>query len=361
MRLLGAVVTVLALSSVSATATVSDRWSQAAGRCSNPLFSAMEPSIEVYNTPISYSQSTCGGLWNKTGLCCDESSLRNWARSDAASLNETAVTFQNLITNLSDKLERMTDEEEKVIEMQDLKFLKKMKKDGRVRKYSEYILNCNRYLTKARSNSLCSLCSADFRQYIYHEKAVVNMQDCNNLISNCLSYLFVTGNLLYGVKEMMFKGIIHLTDGLGREIKESSHELIKYLETDELTSFIALVEDRFINGNLNQTTSRRICEKSFNLVKPTFFQQVFPVLKFLLAHFEDFIQLFKESPRNLKEVPDNSRTLDCPHHSDELRLLRSDIKVLETIELDMFRRSNGRSVVQDLSHLKPVNLTLSFP
>lgn len=307
--------------------------------------------MPLYNDPV-----TCGGLWAKAGYVCIKDQLIDFSNKDKGqvinshhlyqeALDQNRATVRkiiefNLMTHLSP-----ADQKEATYFDNDLHI-------GVMKRSSS---TCMDYVTHRRSSALCYICSAQAHTYFFHNKGLISQRECNSYLAGC-DYHFENLHRL-----LRFQAVaVQLVTGLLAKKQHPMHMIIS-VSIQHTSMVTQALSDLIIKWNsakkadakTREKVATEICEKTFTISNPPFFQGMIP----LMMHTSAMLSSFINFARQLKVSQSSARTLNgLANHSSSPLIFNSDIAVLSTSSHDAAVVANAFN-----PHFKAMNLSLAFP
>ena len=242
----------------------------------------------------------CRNEWNVYGSCCDVNSVQAYIKKDRLEVN-SFVGFLKKELNLtmrssSDVLTRL----EEIITSQRKGILHQfLKEKGRsmdysawrfagwrdqvnlqqerlgkvVKKFERSMKSCSHEMNRLRSASLCSFCSSRAEKYFYKNKAIIDMETCDEHIEYCFRSWVLFRRLERSIRKLgmvlleMKKADLSL--GVPLVTGKLLQSVNKWFKSANISKSIKEECTSKIEGCPNQTKVH-LCERSLNLVHPTF-------------------------------------------------------------------------------------------
>ena len=271
--------------------------------------------------------------------------------------------MRNLNSNLNRKKIREIEN--------DFDFLAKLVDDTKSAGFIAHVDKCMDHLIKVRSSSVCSLCTGNFRRHLLGEKAAVSKGDCIAVISSCDGYLLESGYLLKGFKKLITAAKIQMK---GKKCNKLARKRIdnmqNVLEWPNLRLLIRYIEQMTKRDSGNGLLSYQVCNMVFDLIKPTIFQTMLPVLDYLNDWaFQLINTMHRIRSRNLLEPKSSeSRHLNQEQIEETFislpeNILNADSKVLISSNDPLMKqmRLNDNSIIMNSVGTTAVNTSLTFP
>jgi hypothetical protein len=331
------------------------------------LLKAAEPAIVTFEGPRDYDENTCGGLWKREKTCCEYGSLLNWKTKSEESLRVSAGSFKTLVRKLNTNLDR-----QKISKIDnDFDFLAKLVDDTKSAGFIANVDKCMDHLIKVRSSSVCSICAGNFRRHLLGEKAAVSKGDCIAVISSCDGYLLESGYLLKGFKKLITAAKSEMKGNRDkRRARNRINTMQKVLEWPNLRLLIRYIEEMNKGDSSNRLLPYQVCNMVFDLIKPTIFQTMLPVLDYLNNWaFQLINTMHRIRSRNLLEPKSSeSRHLNQEQIEETFislpeNILNADSKVLISSNDPLMKqmRLNDNSIIMNSVGTTAVNTSLTFP
>ena len=327
--------------------------------CKNPLFDQMEPKLVPLNHPSQYHANTCGGMWKRDKVCCSFSTIEQWTKTDTQKIKNATLIFSKLTQKIADRVKSLPDGLTKAISLQNLTFLKRLQDESW--NISAETQQCFEHLTAMRRSAICSICSANFKQYLVENKAAISKEDCKATIHKCASVIKESAFLISGFKNFTEK------PGLKSffaqpEFKNVKDRINNFLNSQNLKTLTKIIDRNSTESN--GLLPVQICETFLTLVRPTMFNSVNNILSILDTHLTEMLQAVANARMLKLRFASPSRNLQ-----DDSSLVQTDFVKPDTVVLlkpsdNLFTSVDGRqgtTLHQESTSQKPMNLSLIFP
>ena len=129
--------------------------------------------------PAGKDQNTCQGFWFKNGYVCNLDKLKQFNKDDLNKLQGIKVDFMSLVERFQ-ALHRSVKLIKSKLPRNIVKIL-----TTDISVVSSQTDKCWNHMGKLRTNSLCTICSAQNYNYFFGYKAGMSMSTCREILDHC--------------------------------------------------------------------------------------------------------------------------------------------------------------------------------
>lgn len=246
----------------------------------NPFFNKLVSKISnlelIRGEPKISKENVCGGMWAEKGTCCDLEKLLKHVSKDSKKLTKAAEDLKQNVIKMSSfqKPKHMT-----LIETSEyLLFLKKLIHVEQKASFLKSLDKCAAYMVEARSSSFCSICSGDSYRYFLNGKAIISMQTCSSMVSNCKDFIEDTSEMLQSM-ESLASMLISASQNIDPKNRAETKNALRIVQNNnhilEAQPVLMLLQG-FQSDMSSESTDiiySQLCSSFYHLIQPTWIQQ----------------------------------------------------------------------------------------
>ena len=353
----------------------------------NPFFNKLSSKISnlelIRGEPKISKENVCGGMWAVKGTCCDLEKLLKHVSKNSEVLTKAAKDLKLNVIKISSfqKPKHMT-----IIETSEyLLFLKKLIQVKQKASFLKSIDKCAAYMIEARSSSFCSICSGDSYRYFLNGKAIISMETCSSMVSNCKDFIEDTAEMLQSM-ESLASMLISASENIDPKNRAETKYALRIVQNNnhilEAQPVLMLLQgfQSDMSSESIDIIYSHLCSSFYHLIQPTWIQQFEVMLgltKSLLIHHMDKIghvfdsnwykslsktQISKFLKSNPKSRPRLLRKRKEQKEKDDA-FDKQDVVVMRKSD-NMFSSYDGvkgSSLDNQFSDTKAMNLKVQFP